>query len=502
MPKAKNANGVSEQAMKNDVPIPRLKLGETGFTGLRTSNGQIIQEAQQVFRYPHFIKVVNEIRANPTVGAAMNVYNFMLARKEWCVKASEDASDITKERAEIIDSMMNDIDGGWTNFIKSVIPYIEYGYGIHEIVPRRRLNRYGSLYNDGLVGIGKLAVRNQETIAKWNFSEDGRELLSVSQSLAHVENAYRFVNLAKDGGYITIPRDKFLLFTANGSAGNPQGNSIYKNIYLAHKQLTMLQEEELLTVAKEAKGMMKIEVPAQYLQGEESPDGGAAATAFKAIIDGHNEGTTAGLLVPQDIDPDSKIKRFDYSLLESRGTPAVDVEAVIKRLQKDILIALSVDVLSLGADGSGSFALAESKTSILALAIDARLKEIQDVLNTQLIPYIYRMNGWDTSEMPEFEYEDEEDIDMEVFGTFVQKIASTGMIERDRAVLNRIREVLGVEEYPENEPVHEDLLTTSTSRSGDGMAVGTSGNGTSKMPVNNQSSPDNNTDNKGTSNGA
>ena len=365
--RAKSAASDKAMAADEGVTTPRLKLGETGFVGLKMSNGQILQEAQRAFRYPHFIKVIDEIRANPTVGAAWNVYNAQISRKKWCVEADENASEITKERAEIIESMMHDMEGSWANFIQSVLPYLEYGFGIHEIVPYRRLKRNGSKYNDGLVGVKKLAIRNQDTIARWNFSEDGRELLSVSQNIANVENSFRYQSLKDKDGLIPIPREKFLLFTASGSAGNPQGNSIYKNIYLAHKQLTMLQEQELLTVAKEAKGLMKIEVPAQYLMGKDSPDGGAAAAGFKSIVDGHNNGTNSGLLVPQQIDPESKLPMFNYSLMESKGTPAVDVEAVIKRLQKDILVALSVDVLALGTDGSGSFALAESKTSILAL---------------------------------------------------------------------------------------------------------------------------------------
>lgn len=482
----KKPKAVSDKALSADegVTTPRLKLGETGFVGLKMSNGQILQEAQRAFRYPHFIKVIEEIRANPTVGAAWNVYNAQISRKTWCVKADENASEITKERAEIIESMMHDMENSWANFIQSVLPYLEYGFGIHEIVPYRRLKRNGSKYNDGLVGIKKLALRNQDTIAKWNFSEDGRDLLGVSQSLANVENSYRYQALKDKDGLIPIPREKFLLFTASGSAGNPQGNSIYKNIYLAHKQLTMLQEQQLLTVAKEAKGMMKIEVPTNYLT-EDAVDNGAAAKAFKAIIDGHNDGTTAGLLVPQQIDPESKLPMFNYGLLESKGTPAVDVEAVIKRLQKDILVALSVDVLALGTDGSGSFALAESKTSILALVLDSRLKEIKEVLDRHLMRYIYEMNGWDTSEMPEFVYEDEEDIDMEAFGSYVQKIFSVGAIELTRDVANKVREVGGFEELPEDLPIDKEALPANMSqtqtRSGDGMEVGTSGNGTAKI---------------------
>jgi len=463
----------------------RLSLKEFGVSGLRVSNSEILQEQQVVFRYPHLIKIVEEIRANPVVGAGMNVYRFYMSRKSWCCEAKEWQSDVTKERAKIVETMMHDMEDSWESFIQSVIPYLEYGFDIHEIVPYRRLKRNGSMYNDGLVGIKRLAIRNQDTIIKWNFSEDGRDLVSVEQTISNQENQHRFSNLVNANGNLEIPRNKFLLFTSGSQAGNPQGVSMYKNIFLAHKQMTMLQEQLLLTVAKEAKGLMKIEVPAQYLQGDDSPDKGVAAESFKKIIDGHNKGTNSGLLVPQVIDPESKLPMFNYSLLESKGSPSIDVIKAIQELKKDILVNMSVDVLALGTTGSGSFSLAESKTSILALAIDARLKEIQNVLNKHLMKYIYELNGWDTSEMPCFVYRDNEDIDLADFSSAVQRITAVSAIEMDREFLNKVRTALGLQTKPEDEPINEDLLpsnvTGQSSRSGDGMTVGSSGDGTSKI---------------------
>jgi len=489
MPKAKSANGVSEAAKKPDDGnvLPRLSLKQTGVSGLKISNGQILQETNKVFRAPHLFKVIEEMRTNPTVGAGMNVYTFLINRKKWKILAGEEASAKTKERAKIINSMLHDMEDSFESTINSIIPYLEYGFGVHEIVPYRRLTRNGSRYNDGLVGIKKLAVRNQETIVRWIFSEDGRDLLGVEQSIAHLENAHRFKNLTNENGNLFIPRDKFLLFTSNSTAGNPQGVSIYRNVYLAHKQLTLLQEQEILTIAKEAKGMMLIQVPAEYL-AEDAPDQGASAEAFKKIIDGYNNGTTAGLLVPQIIDMDSKLPMFSYSLMDSKGSVSVEVESVIKRLQKDILINMSVDVLALGSEGGGgSYALASEKTSVLNLAVDSRLKEIQNVLNRELIPYIYKMNGWNLDELPYFGYEDDEDIDKEVEGAFIQKIFSVGAVEADRPVMNYVRKILGVPEKPENEPVDKDSLPSNMSqiqsRSGDG-AKSPTGQGTSTNPFN------------------
>jgi hypothetical protein len=483
----KKSSSASTAALSPDdgVALPRLKLGEQGFLGLRTSNGRILEEVQQAFRYPAFIKTINEMRNNPTVGSALNVYTFWMNRIKWDVEPPVDGTDIDDQRAEIVESMMHDMDMTWSEFIRSVIPSIEYGFAINEIVLRRRLKRNGSKHNDGLVGIKKLPSRSQETIAKWVFNDDGSELLGVKQSLQYVENAHLFQSKKDTDGLVNIDRDKFLLFTVNKTKGNPEGNSLLKNIYLAYKQMTLLQENQLTGVAKEMQGILKIAIPPNYLSPNANDDEKATAAAFQNIIDNYNAGKQRGLLVPNVTDPETKLPMFSYELMESKGVSKYDTESIIKGYQQDILSALSVDVLKLGADGSGSFSLAESKTSILALAIDARMREIQDTLNQELMRKIYEVNGWDTTNMCKFVYEDAEEVDLDTFSSAIQRIAATGMIEVDREVLNKIRCQLGIEEKPDDEPIDKENLSTSLSgkesKSGSGMAVGTSGNGTAKI---------------------
>jgi len=65
----------------------------------------------------------------------------------------------------------------------------------------------GSSYNDNKIGIKKLPVRSQDTITRWVFSDDGRDLVGLEQSLAGIQNGDRYVNLS-DNGLITIPRKK------------------------------------------------------------------------------------------------------------------------------------------------------------------------------------------------------------------------------------------------------------------------------------------------------
>lgn len=494
--------GNTESALKADegTTIPRIKLGEQGFIGLKTLNGKIYAEANLAFQYPQFIRTVQEMRHNPTVGAAMNVYRMMISRVNWRVEPAQDASDIDKERARLVGTMMTDMEHSWRSFIEEVIPYLEYGFGVHEKVLRRRLLKNNSKYSDGIIGIKKLAPRNQDTISRWVFSEDGADLLGVEQNIQNIENSYRFVNKKNDRGLIPIDREKFLLFTASGTGGNPQGNSIYKAIYLAFKQLSLLQDQELLGISKDIQGILKITIPPKYLDPNGSTDDKAVATSFQSIIDNYTAGTQRGLLVPNIIDPESKLPMFTYDLMESKGSAKYDVEGIIKRLQTDILSALNCDVLRLGADGSGSFSLAESKSSVLAIAIDYRLREIAEVLNSDLVPSIFAANGWSQENLPKFIYEDIEDIDMESMGKFIQQVFSVGGIEMDRVVMNRVRKIFGVPALPDDEEVDKEKLPanmagTATS-AGQGMAPGTTGSGTSKDAFGGKDNSAANTNNK------
>ena len=482
MPKASSPTGVASEKDPNTT-TPRISLREQGYSGLKVTNGQIIEESQKAFQYPHIVKVVEEFRAIPTVAAGMHVYRSSIARKKWRVVAPPDADDKLKERTKIIGTMLLDMEDSWSCFINSIIPFKEFGFSIHNIVLKRRLHSNGSLYNDGLVGIKRLPVRNQGTIKKWYFDEGNRDLLSVGQSVSTIQDNHKLLPLLNNDNLIEIPRQNFLLFTSNGTSGNPQGVSLYKSIYLAAKQLMLLQDHLMLIAAREGKGRLKIEVPAAYLDPESSLDGGAAKAAFETLAKNIDSGTAGTLILPQEIDQESGLKLFDYGYMENKGTSTIDIEKAIEALKNDILQGLAVDVLKLGANG-GSNALAESKTSMLSLMLDTIMKEIADPLNKQLIPLLFRMNGWSTESLPHFEYYDDEDVSILDVSAAMQRLLAVGGIERTRPLLNYNAGIFGLPQEPADKPVDPDLLSLDgmKSKSGSGMAEGVNGDGTAKDP--------------------
>lgn len=459
--------------------VPRIKLGSTGFNTLKTSNGRIYEEANAAFRMPARIKVVEEMLLSPPVAIARNAIKMLMNRAEMYVEPFDDTPK-HRERAKFLHSCLHDMEETFQQTMQNTFPVLDYGFHISEKVYRRRLKINGSRYNDGLVGLKCLATRPQASIEKWNFSEDGRELIGVSQSIASLENSYRFTSLVDEDGLIKIPREKFILFNVDPTNGNPEGNSILKAAYLAYKQLTLLTDNMMTGVAKDTQGLPLLEIPPQYMAPDASDDQKAMYEVCRKIVDDLASGQQRGIVFPMAYDPDTKGKLFNVSLLESKGGKAYNVLEIIKTLQANILSVLSCDAVKMGSDTAGSLSLSDGDTNLLAMQVSYRLMEIANALNRDLVPQLWSLNGWDISEMPVIKFKDISRASTESFSKYVQRVFSVGGMEIDRAVLNRIREVGGFDLLPEDMPVQEDMLSTTmagkATSAGEGMEVGV-GNG-------------------------
>lgn len=477
-----------------DAVIPRISLSEKGFTSLKTSNGRIIESPTRAFRFPQMLSVVDEMRNCPAVATGLNAYKLLMNRVDWSVEAPLNATPEQIEKARFIESCMHDMEQSWQTTVGNWFDFIEYGSHVSEKVFRRRLRKNGSKFNDGLVGIKKLAPRSRSSIERWDFSEDGRELLGVEQSIRYMENGYLFQSQANERGLIYIPRDKFLLFICDGTLDNPEGNSILKTVYLAYKQLSLLQDQILLGVAKDVQGILKITLPPKYFDPNASEADKAVLASYNSIISNYNAGTQAGLLVPGMVDPETRQPMFTYELMESKGNQKYDTESIMKRLEGNILDAMSCGVLRLGMDAAGSFSIQDGKTNILSLAVDRRLQEIASVLNHDLIPSLFKLNGWTDTELPKFVHQNISSVSMDEFGKLVQRTASVGLLPVTRAVVNRVLEVGGFPLEPSDAPIIPEEMSGYQSSSSKGMASPT-GDGTRKNAFGIKDSSTQNADN-------
>lgn len=455
---------------------PRIRMSEIGFTGLKKSNGSILEEARRELRFPKSMDTYKKMAMDTTLSSAISLYEMMVARARWRVDAPPEATDKEKARAKYVESTMDDMEHSWFDFIKEVSSMFTYGFSVHEKVFRKRLRSAGSRYNDGLVGIKKLPVRSQDSISEWVWSEDGRTLAGLKQSLNESLDAYRYTAI---GSTIDLPRYKFMLFRTNAKRDNPEGTSPLKSCYTSWKWRTAMEENEAVGVAREMNGTPIAMIPPRYMSPDASADEKAVYEFYKDMVRNMQNNEQAGIVMPLAYDPDSRQPLFKFELLSGSGVRGYDTSEIIGRYDNKMLMSFFADLLKLGTEKVGSFSLAGAKTSLLAMAIEHRLMEIQTVLNHDLIPQLFALNGWTDERLPKFAFNDLDQEDLDVFSTAIQRLMATNSIELDRPVMNEIRSRMGFPKRPDDEPVAWEDMPNNRSRSGDSFNTASGGlNGT------------------------
>lgn len=206
----------------------------------------------------------------------------------------------------------------------------------------------------------------------------------------------------------------------------------------------------------------------------------------------------SGLILPQVLDENGN-KFFDFEIVSVTGQKAYDTNSIIARYSQEILTCLFADFLSLGNNGSGSFSLAESKVSVVEMAIESKLMEIQDQLNHDLIPQLFALNGWDASVTPLFQFGKIAKQDLDVLSKYVQRLGAVGLISQDAKTVNWLASEAGMPiPFDDQDTDIEDVrvnLTGYTSGAGEGMTEGMS-NGTGGSNGSSGDSSVSNTENK------
>jgi hypothetical protein len=464
------------------APVPRLRMSEIGTTGLKVSNDQILEEFRRDLAWPACINTYKQMSYDSTIAASISLIEMLLDRVDWIIEEPTGATDAQKKRTEFIRGCMADMEHSWRSFIKEAVSFIPYGFSFHEKVFRKRYTKNGSKFNDGYVGWKKLPIRSQDTITKWRFSDDGRDFLGITQNLSLINNSYKFAKLIADGkNEIDIPSDKLLNFTYNAKRGNPQGNSPLKGVFIAWKFRTNIEEIEAVGITRDMGGMPILKIPPIYMSDDATPDQKAIYEYYKSVLRNIQNNVQAGLILPQAFDPESRNPLFTFELLGVTGGKQYDTDKIIRRYDNKILTTLFTDFLKLGQDQVGSFALAGEKTNLMIMAVEAIAAEICDVINNDLIPQTFKLNGWSETDYPKLTHEKLADTDIDAFSSAVQRVFSVNAVEMDRDIYNKVREeIFDLPPKAEDVPVKRENLPDVGSRAGDGMK--TAGPGTSKSP--------------------
>lgn len=426
----------------------RFTTGSVGSTGLRAYGGLVSEEFLKELQGPKGAAVYREMSDNdPIVGAVIFAVSMLLRQSKWTVRATDEAEEAEDAKAFVEDVLFKGMSNCWEDVIDEATSMFIYGYAPMEIIWLRR--------DDGKIGIRGICLRAQPTISRWQIDESDGTIDGLWQQ-------------PLTGPLVFIPIEKLLLFRTTVQRNNPEGKSLLRNAYRPWRNKKRLEEVEGVGAERDLAGLPYAKIPARFFSPDADADEKATLAAWQTLVRNVRLDKQQGIVIPSDTDAQGKAL-YEFGLLASSGTRAVDTSKIIDRYDKAIATSVLADFIFLGQGSVGSFALSSDKTALFATAIGGFLKGIASVFNRHLLPRLWELNGFDPDLMPTLEPGDVESQNLSELAQFVTAMAGAGMaLFPDRDLENHLRESAGWPQAPEEA---EDYDTPPLPTAGPGAAM-------------------------------
>lgn len=370
-----------------------------GVAGQNVHNGNFrADEFLREIKGRDAVRKYREMRDNDsTIGAVMYAVEQILRDVDINVKAVDDSEAAAKEK-EFVESVLDDMEHTLDDHIAEALSFLSYGFSWFEVVYKRREGasqnpKKKSKYNDGRMGIRKLACRSPWTIDRFDVDQKTGDILGIYQS----------TGFATGKNY--IPSRKSLYYRTTTINGDPSGRSILRNAYTSYQYLNNFQSIEAVAIERELAGIPVARIPAEYL----SPDATTGQVSFRnelqSILRDVKFNEQGYIILPSDTYPDkdgapTSERLVDVELMSSSGTRNIQIDPIIRRYQHDIARSVLSEFLMLGGGSNGSYALSKSKTDLFLRALESYITQVVDTLNKHLIEPLYELNGLDMKTMP------------------------------------------------------------------------------------------------------
>lgn len=354
-------------------------LGEpVGVTGLDYQGNFVYEEFLPQLRWPGAGKVYQEMSDNDaTISAIMYMVKQLTLRAGWTVKPAGNLP-VDLEKAKFLEQCMDDMEESWNDFIVEALSVFIYGFSFHEIIYKRRQGpkkkrSETSKYNDNRIGWKKMPIRSQNSLYGWEFDEEGDVKTFIQQ-------------LPNTGEQFKIPIERGVLFRTEHTRNNPEGRSLLRGAYRSWYFKKKMEEIEGIGIERDLAGLPMI-IPAEGVDiWSDTKEARQMLARATNVVQNIRRDRSEGVVLPFG---------WELKLLSTGGTRQFDTNQIINRWDQRIAITLLADIVMLGADKVGSFALAEVKKSLLAAGIEAQLNRIATVLNEEAVSKLFMLNTFD-----------------------------------------------------------------------------------------------------------
>lgn len=403
-------------------------------------------------RFDEFDRLVRDVSI---IGAGVRLFLNLISNAVWTVNPPEGLNDnetaVAQGYADQVYAMLFDMTTSWAAIVRKTAAFKLYGFTIQEWTAKQM--------PDGSIGLLDIEHRPQKTIQRWNRDQGGT-----------VESVVQRVPGRAD---VELPRAKIVYAVDDTLTDSPEGIGLFRHLATTASRLEMFLRLEEIGYTTDLRGIPVARAPLGELRqevldaGPPNSDARNAAEARRTSLlqplrnwlDKHMRNEKSGMLLPSDTyiaqgvdkaQTPSSVPKWALELLSGDSTSFDSMANAVNRMNQELARILGTEHLLLGADGSGSLALARSKVGTFYLTVTSTLLDLCEIYDRDIIAPIADLNGWPEELRPQMGVNEISDRDIEQVLQSLKDLATAGApVMPDDPAVGEIYDLLGLTRPPE-----------------------------------------------------
>ena len=348
------------------------------------------------------------------------------------LKAPVRATDKEKQVIEALNKSLEELQPySFNRTMNNILSLVEYGTSLQEFTFHRK---------GGFQVFKTISPISLQSVNRFVYDRGYLKKLELNAP----ENDGLIQNVAKAPKEVS--GDKVMVFSFQADNDNPLGKSLLRGAYSVWKEKQTYRELNLVGASKSLSGVMKIEVPSEYLQSYfTAPLSDQAVLVDNLVSQAElmGQGRSSFVCIPSDVN-ETNSKLFSVDPIQGTVGNGFEIESSIARCNRELFLSLQSAVLSLGQDGesSGSYGLSSTKSVLL----NTFLESIQSTIASEFMKAVrlaYQLNGLTDERLPSIVFDELTKPTWEEFTSGMKDIGQSGLVRPTPDIDGWMREYIG-----------------------------------------------------------
>lgn len=413
-------------------PKRQKPLGRTGT--VNTSGFLEERDVNAKWRWPESIRTADEMRrTSESIRFILGLIKTPIRAATWTVDpASDDNEDL--ERAAFAEhALFDELDGGWDDFLRRALNYLDFGFAVFERIGEHREVRFSYEPEDGEpveirreMVVPRLGERLQRTIQEWHPEEDDRSKL---------DHIVQWFGDQVAPTMVEIPASQLVVFTNDQEGDDWRGTSLLRAAYQSYDYKLKLENLEAIAYER------SMGVPVIYPPKDADDDQlDAVEEGLKGLWQRH--GAYGVMPGPRADDIEDGNQGWRFEVVSIPGDAGRSATEQIQRHEAAMTRNVLAEFMRLGHEQSGSRAVGEVQQDVYYQGVEAHSRYVEDIVTEQVIRPLIQWNYGTDAEIPRLRASNIQARNVEVLAKAGSQLIQHGAIIPNLETENAFRDVL------------------------------------------------------------